>query len=148
MYYSKAEYKNMITPNKDLKIMFKNAFSAFLGGGIICLMGQIIYYIFNSLFLINVTDSRTYTVGVIILLAGVLSAMGVYDKLGQIFKCGTIIPICGFANATISAAMEYRPEGLILGVGANAFKLSGAVIVFGVTSAYIVGLIRYLVYLL
>ncbi|MGM9972385.1 MAG: SpoVA/SpoVAEb family sporulation membrane protein [Anaeroplasmataceae bacterium] len=148
MYFSKEEYSKMLKAKPNFKMMIKNALMSFLGGGLICLMGQVIYYIFNSIFKLSDSYSTTYTVGVMVLLAGILSAFGIYDKIGQIFKCGTIVPITGFTNATVSAAMEYKPEGIILGVGANAFKLSGAVIALGVFAAYVVGLIRYVVSLL
>ena len=81
----------------------------------------------------------------IILLSGILTGFGIYDKLGQIFKCGFAIPISGFANATVSSAIEYHKEGLILGIGANALKLAGSVLVLGITSAIIVASIRYIV---
>lgn len=123
----------------------KNAVSSFLGGGVICLIGQIIFYIFNSVLEKNNEDSTALTIGIMILIAGVLSALGIYDKIGQYFKCGSVVPITGFANSTISAAMEYRPEGVILGIGANALKLSGTVIALGIGSAYIVAFIRYVV---
>ena len=83
-----------------------------------------------------------------IFLAILLSAFGIYDKIGQIAKCGTIIPISGFANSMASSSMEYKPEGFILGVGANTFKLAGTVVVFGVFSAFIVATIKYLVFIL
>ena len=85
---------------------------------------------------------------IIITVAIILSAIGIYDKIGQLAKCGTIIPISGFANSMSSSAMEYKPEGFILGVGANTFKLAGTVIVFGVFSAFVVATIKYLVNIL
>ncbi len=148
MYYNKKEYKEMLKVKRDYKVIFKNALMAFLGGGVICLIGQIIYYIFSRCSNFDETDLRTCTVGIMVLISAILSALGIYDKIGQVVKCGSVIPITGFANATVSSAMEYNPEGFILGIGANAFKLSGAVIVLGVFFAYLVGLIRYLVFLL
>ena len=85
---------------------------------------------------------------IIITVAIILSAIGIYDKIGQLAKCGTIIPISGFANSMSSSAREYKPEGFILGVGANTFKLAGTVIVFGVFSAFVVATIKYLVNIL
>ena len=80
-----------------------------------------------------------------IFISALLTGIGVYDKLGQVFKCGFAIPITGFANATVSSAIDYHKEGIVLGVGANALKLAGSVIVLGVVSAIIVASIRYLV---
>lgn len=70
----------------------------------------------------------------------------IFDKLVQFAKCGLIIPITGFAHAMMSATLEYRKEGMITGIGANMFKLAGSVIVFGVVSAYVFGLIRLLIF--
>ena len=85
---------------------------------------------------------------IVITIAIILSAFGIYDKIGQYAKCGLTIPITGFANSMSSSAMEYKPEGFILGVGANTFKLAGTVIVFGVFAAFIVSFIKYLVWLI
>ena len=77
-----------------------------------------------------------------------MSAFGIYDRFGQIAKAGSYLPISGFANSMASSAIEYRPEGLILGVAANTFKLAGSVIVFGSVSGFLVALIKWVVYLL
>lgn len=82
---------------------------------------------------------------IIISFGGILTALGLYDKIGQFAKAGTIIPISGFENSLCSSAMEYKSEGLILGLGANILKLAGSVIVFGIISGFLVGLIKYLV---
>ncbi|UKI49746.1 MAG: SpoVA/SpoVAEb family sporulation membrane protein [Clostridium sp.] len=118
--------------------------SIFLFGGLICLIGQAIITIFKH----NGVDdelSSTYMIGIMILAAGVSSAFGFYDRLGQIGKCGFSIPITGFANSMISSAMEYKPEGIILGIGANVFKLASSVLAMGVFSAVMMAIIRYLV---
>lgn len=148
MYYTKKEYKNMLKRKMDFKLLLKNMGFSFLGGGIICVLGQIIITILTDLFDINQQDAQSYMIGIMIVLSAILSGFGIYDKLGQIFKCGTIIPITGFTNSVVSSCMEYKPEGFILGIGANALKLAGSVITLGVISAYIVGLFRYLVRLI
>lgn len=81
------------------------------------------------------------TVAVMILLSVILTCLGVYDKLAQWAGAGSAVPVTGFANSMCSAAIEHRSEGLVLGVGANMFKLAGSVIVFGVVAAFIVGII-------
>ena len=120
---------------------------AFLFGGIISLLGQILIEVFKY-FKFEEKESITLMLMTIIFLAILLSAFGIYDKIGQIARCGTIIPISGFANSMASSSMEYKPEGFILGVGANTFKLAGTVVVFGVFSAFIVATIKYLVFIL
>ena len=147
MHERKRYYTKLLEQRKLKKKYFKNALFAFIVGGIISLIGQILLELFGY-FKIEEKDAITYMLLVVIFTAIVLSGFGIYDKIGQIAKCGTIIPISGFANSMASSSMEYKPEGFILGVGANTFKLAGTVIVFGVFSAFIVASIKYLVYIL
>ena len=147
MHIKKEIYLKRITPKLNKKMIAKNVCLAFLFGGLICLIGQAIITIFKH----NGVDdelSSTYMIGIMILAAGVSSAFGFYDRLGQIGKCGFSIPITGFANSMISSAMEYKPEGIILGIGANVFKLASSVLAMGVFSAIMVAIIRYLVSLI
>ncbi len=144
MHIKKEIYLKRITTKLNKKMIVKNVCLAFLFGGLICLIGQAIITIFKH----NGVDdelSSTYMIGIMILAAGVSSAFGFYDRLGQIGKCGFSIPITGFANSMISSAMEYKPEGIILGIGANVFKLASSVLAMGVFSAVMMAIIRYLV---
>ena len=140
-------YKKLLEERKIKKKYIKNALNSFLFGGLISLIGQIILELFLY-WNFNEKDSITYMLLIVIFISILLSGIGVYDKIGQVAKCGTIIPISGFSNSMSSSAIEYKPEGFILGVGANTFKLAGTVIVFGVFSAFIVASIKYLVYIL
>lgn len=147
MKFSRQFYNRLFKENEIKKPIIKNTLAAFISGGIICLIGEVILNILKF-FDINQTDSTTYMLLIMITLAIVLSWFGIYDKIGQIAKAGTIIPITGFANSLSSSAMEYRPEGFLLGIGANTFKLAGSVIVFGILSGFFVALIKYLWWLL
>ena len=88
--------------------------------------------------------ANIYSVIVMVFLGSLTTGLGLYDKLGQIAGCGTIIPITGFANSMTSSALESKSEGVILGIINNMFKLAGSVIVAGVVSGVVVGAIRYL----
>ena len=143
----KRYYQKLLEERKLKKNYFKNALYAFIFGGSISLIGQVILEVLLS-FKIDNKEAITYMLLIVIFVAILLSGFGLYDKIGQMAKCGTVIPISGFANSMASSSMEYRPEGFILGVGANTFKLAGTVIVFGVFSAFIVASIKYLVWLL
>lgn len=147
MHIKKEIYLKKITKKTSTSLIMKNALWAFLFGGLTCLIGQILITIFKYIGL-NDELSSTYMIGVMISIAGLCSAFGFYDKLGQIGKCGLSIPITGFANSMISSAMEYKPEGIILGIGANVFKLASSVLAMGVFSAIIIALVRYLVSLI
>ena len=147
MQERKKYYQKLLSERKLSKKYFKNAGKAFLFGGLISLIGQIILELF-LLFEFKEKEVITYMLLIVIFIAVLLSGLGIYDKFGQLAKCGSVIPITGFANSMSSSAMEYKPEGFILGVGANTFKLAGTVVVFGVFSAFIVASIKYLVYIL
>lgn len=86
-------------------------------------------------------EASSPTVAVMILISVILTCLGVYDKMAQWAGAGTAVPVTGFANSMCSAALEHRAEGLVLGVGANMFKLAGSVIVFGVVAAFLVGIV-------
>ena len=143
----KRYYTKLLEERKLKKKYFKNCVSAFIYGGLISLIGQIFIELYKY-FDFKEKEAITLMLMSVIFIAITLSALGIYDKIGQLAKCGTIIPISGFANSMTSSSMEYRPEGFILGVGANTFKLAGTVVVFGVFSAFIVATIKYLVYIL
>ena len=147
MQERKRYYQKLLNERKLKKKYFKNALSAFVFGGLISLFGQLLLEVFMY-FNLKEKESITYMLLIVIFIAVLLSGLGIYDKFGQIAKCGSIIPISGFANSMSSSAMEYKPEGFILGVGANTFKLAGTVVVFGVFSAFVVATIKYLVYIL
>lgn len=144
MIVEEKEYQRLLKVKKDYKRIFLNGLEAFISGGLICLLGQIILY-FLAKFIDDNSLRTSIMVIIIISFGGLLTALGLYDKIGQFAKAGTIIPISGFENSLCSAAMEYKSEGLILGLGANILKLAGSVIVFGIISGFLVGLIKYLV---
>lgn len=102
---------------------------------------QLYAYIFS----IPVNEASIFMIITLIFISCLLTSIGIFDKMVNFAKCGLIIPITGFAHSMMSAALEYRKEGLVLGIGANMLKLSGTVIIFGVVSAYIFGLIRVLI---
>lgn len=137
--YTKAIESNRLKPNYLSRGIF-----AFVYGGAICVIGQLLLYLYNSLLELDKEIAVSLMVVTLVFIASLLTGLGVYDKFGQKAGMGAVIPVTGFANAMTSAAIEYREEGYVLGVGANMFKLAGTVIVYGVVSAYFFGMIRYL----
>ncbi|WP_374722662.1 stage V sporulation protein AC [Peribacillus tepidiphilus] len=125
--------------------LLKNCVKAFLVGGIICVIGQAISYMY--LYFFNFTEQTVGnpTVATMIFISMLLTGFGIYDRLGQFGGAGSAVPVTGFGNAVISAAIEHRTEGFVLGVGGNIFKLAGSVIIFGVFSAFVVALIKTLI---
>jgi stage V sporulation protein AC len=119
-----------------------NCLKAFLVGGFICLLGQLLQKFYMQVFDFNEKTASNPTVATLIFIAVLLTGLGVYDRIGQFAGAGSAVPVTGFANSIASAAIEHRAEGYVLGVGGNMFKLAGSVIVFGVVSAFVIGLIR------
>lgn len=114
---------------------------AFLVGGIICCIGQVISDLGQMWFHFDKEAGSAFTAIVLVFLGMLLTGLGVYDKIGRFAGAGSIVPITGFANSIVAPAMEYKREGYVLGVGANMFKLAGPVLVYGIGSSVIVGLI-------
>ncbi len=107
-----------------------NLLKAFLIGGLICAIGEGFSMLYESLG----ADEKTVSSLVpctLVVIAAVLTALGVFDKIARHAGAGTLVPITGFANAVVSPAMEFQSEGRILGTGANMFKVAGPVIVYG-----------------
>lgn len=144
MEKTRKYYQELITVKRDYRAMLKNFLTAFATGGGVSIIGQLFFDLYYQILHLTKEDASLYMTLSIVLFAGMLTAFGIYDNLGQIAKCGLAIPITGFANASVCSAMEYHKEGIVLGIGANALKLAGSVIVLGTTSAIIVASIRYL----
>lgn len=141
---NKERYKeitNEIVPEED---KVKNGFIAFLVGGLVGLLGQIIVFVLENSFNVAHKDATSIMIVFLIFVASLCTALGFFDNLVSKAKAGLIVPITGFAHAMTSAMLDYKKEGFVTGIGANAFKLTGSVILYGVVSAYIFGLVRYL----
>ncbi|MGN7477110.1 stage V sporulation protein AC [Solibacillus silvestris] len=133
--------KDQITPKTPLAM---NCLKAFAVGGVICSLGQAISYFYMIFFDFTEKTVGNPTVATMVFIAMLLTGFGQYRKLGQFAGAGSAVPVTGFGNAVISAAIEHKSEGLVLGVGGNMFKLAGSVILFGVVSAFFVALIKLL----
>lgn len=142
---NKKKYKKAIEPFQPKPHYFRNCIKAFLVGGFICALGQGIANTY--IYYLDLTEKTVASamLGTLIFIAALLTALGVYDRIGQFAGAGSIANVTGFANAIASSALEHKSEGVVLGIAGNMFKIAGAVIVFGVVSAYIVSMIRLLV---
>ena len=106
------------------------------------LIGNFLVNFYSSMLSIPTSDASVFMIITLIFFGCLFTALGFFDKWVTFCNCGLIIPITGFAHSMMSASLEYKKEGLITGIGANMFKLAGTVIIYGVVSAYIFGLIR------
>ncbi|OEH91659.1 stage V sporulation protein AC [Bacillus solimangrovi] len=122
--------------------ILKNCLLAFFVGGTICLIGQMLQSFFMRNFNFTEQTAGDPTVAVLIFITMLITGFGFYDKIAQFSGAGTAVPITGFGNAVISAAIEHRSEGLVLGTGGNMFKLAGSVIMFGVFAAFVISVIK------
>jgi stage V sporulation protein AC len=136
------KYEQLEKQYETKRPLLKNVVKAFFVGGFICLIGQAVTYMYIYYFNFTEQTAGNPTVATMVFLAMLLTGFGVYDHIGQFGGAGSAVPVTGFGNAVISAAIEHRTEGLVLGVGGNIFKLAGSVIVFGVFSAFVVALIK------
>jgi stage V sporulation protein AC len=136
------EYQKLQKNREINRPIFKNCIKAFLTGGLICLIGQVIQDLYIYYFDFTDQTAGNPTVGTLIFIAMLLTGFGVYDRIAQFGGAGSAVPVTGFGNAVISAAIEHRTEGFVLGVGGNMFKLAGAVILFGVFSAFVIALVK------
>ena len=135
------EITKKIVPEEDKT---KNAIISFLVGGLVGLIGQIIVFILENNFNIAHKDATSIMIVILIFIACLCTALGFFDDLVMKARAGLIVPITGFAHAMTSAMLDYKKEGLVTGIGSNAFKLAGSVILYGVVSAYFFGIVRYL----
>jgi stage V sporulation protein AC len=136
------KYQQLQQKHELKRPVIKNCIRAFWVGGLICVIGQAISYFYIYFFNFTEQNVGNPTVATMVFLSMLLTGFGIYDHLGQFAGAGSAVPVTGFGNAVISAAIEHRTEGFVLGVGGNMFKLAGAVILFGVFSAFVVALIK------
>lgn len=127
------------TPKED---KLKNAIVTFLCGGILGSLSELLLRCYKIWFNIPRKEASVMVILSLIIIASILTAFGVFDTCVSKLKSALIIPITGFAHSMTSAALEYRKEGLVLGIGANIFKLAGTVILYGIVSVYVFGIIR------
>ncbi|MGN1059862.1 MAG: stage V sporulation protein AC [Clostridia bacterium] len=140
---TKQEYQKYIDKKTPNSTLWKDMFFAFVIGGLICVIGQLILDGFRLLGAGTETASSATSV-VMVFLGAFLTGIGVYDRIAKVAGAGTIVPITGFANSVVSPAMEFRSEGLVLGLAAKMFIIAGPVLVYGILSSVVVGIIYYI----
>ncbi|MCE5284568.1 MAG: stage V sporulation protein AC [Pelosinus sp.] len=125
--------------------LIKNVSMAFLVGGLICVLGQFFINTFIGLGLSS-KDAAAATSAVMIFLGAFFTGLGVYDELGKVAGAGSVVPITGFSNSIVSSAMEFKREGYVFGVGAKMFTIAGPVLVYGTVTAFLFGIIYWLIH--
>lgn len=139
---TKDNYKSYVFEKMPKSSHWKNMIWAFVIGGVICAIGQAFIELYKLWF--SIEDASVLASGTMVLIAAILTGLGVYDNIGRFAGAGSTIPITGFSNAVVSPALEFRSEGYIYGVGAKMFLVAGPVIVNGVTVSVIIALLTLL----
>lgn len=145
MNMNKEQYKKYASAHAKRSPLLKNCCFAFLIGGSICFLGEILTLLYSSISVIPSSQAPTLTSITLIFISVLLTGLGIYDKIAKVAGAGTLLPITGFANAVASPAIDSRAEGYILGVGAKIFTVSGPVILYGTLAGAIYGVIYWLI---
>ena len=143
MKISKSDYQKLDNKSAPKSPLLKDCALAFLVGGAICTIGQMLLSCYEKLPL-KPEDIKTLVSVSLIFLSAALTAIGIFDKIAKYAGAGTLVPITGFANAMVSPAIEYKAEGYVLGVGAKMFTIAGPVIVYGTVASVVYGVIYWI----
>lgn len=143
MSISNSDYSKMTDKASPNSPKLLNSVKAFVFGGVICLFGQLMNGLFQSLGM-NEEQVKLATPSTVIIITAILTGIGVYDKIARHAGAGAFVPISGFANSVVSPALEFQHEGLVLGTAAQMFSIAGPVLVYGTASASLYGLIAFI----
>ena len=141
---AQQSYDAMVKKASPNSPILSNCVKAFVSGGLICVLGQALLMLYTKKG-ISETDAALWVSITLIGISALLTAFGLYEKLGKFCGAGTIVPITGFANSVVSPAIEFKKEGRVFGMAAKMFIVAGPVIVYGTLTSMAVGLIYYLV---
>lgn len=137
------QYQSYVDKKSPNSPIFKNCICAFFVGGLICCIGQVILDICKARGL-SVELSGTVCSIVLIGITAFLTGLNLFNRIGKFAGAGSLIPITGFANSIVSPAMEYKSEGYVMGVGAKMFTVAGPVLVYGISTSILVGLVYFI----
>ncbi len=137
---SVKEYQKYVNEKSPNSPILKNCIRAFWVGGLICSIGQIIFFLCTYKGLDEVSANTVVSIS-LIGIAAFLTGLNIFNRIGKFAGAGTIVPITGFANSIVAPAMEYKTEGYVMGVGSKMFTVAGPVLVYGISSSIILGLI-------
>ncbi len=138
-------YQNHVKAGMPKSSLIKECVMAFLVGGLICVVGEALNDIAKNALNLDKAGVSTFRSAILIFLGALFTGIGIYDVLGRYAGAGSIVPITGFANSIVSPALEYKWEGYIMGVGAKLFTIAGPVLVYGISTSILAGLIYYII---
>lgn len=144
---NKEEYNELVEKITPKEHVLKNSFIAFVVGGFIGVLATLIHEVLTKTFGVSLDDAAIWVIIILIGLSSLLTGIGFFDDWFSECKAGLLIPITGFAHSMTSSSLEYKKEGLITGIGANAFKLAGSVILYGIIGAFLFTIIKVVFFL-
>lgn len=144
MQYTKQEYQQYLEKKSPNSPLIKDVVLAFLFGGAICTVGQVFLNLYKNVLHLDTEQASTAVSITMIFLGALLTGLDIYCKIAKYAGAGTIVPITGFANSIVSPAMEFKKEGLVLGLASKMFVIAGPVLVYGITASVAVGVVRYI----
>lgn len=134
-------YQQLVNERMPRSRVLSQCLRAFVSGGIICCIGQLVSNFGSQWLMLSEEGNSAFTAGVMVFLGATLTGLGVYDRIGSWAGAGSIVPITGFANSIVAPAMEFKREGFVTGTAAKMFTIAGPVLVYGICSSVVVGLI-------
>lgn len=144
MKRNKNEYVIMAENMLPRSSVLKDCIMAFVIGGGICCIGQLLSDIYSGLCGLPQDTVKMLVPSTLVFLGGLLTGIGVYDDIGKLAGAGSVVPITGFANSIVSCAVEFKREGFVFGVGAKMFTIAGPVLVYGISASVVCGFIYWL----
>ena len=144
MKLDKNEYQEYLLQKSPDSPIWKDMLWAFVVGGIICTIGQGIFDFYKNVLSVEDEQARVCVSITLIFLGALLTVLDIYCKIGKYAGAGTIVPITGFANSIVSPALEFKKEGLVLGLASKMFVIAGPVLVYGIVASVGVGIIYYI----
>lgn len=143
---NKDEYKKLVDRLTPKENKTKNAIVAFLVGGLVGVLAEVVAVVIMECFAVSRVEAYQWTCLIVIFIACLFTALGFFDHWVTKAKAGLILPTTGFAHSVMSAALDYKRDGFITGIGANVFKLAGSVILYGIVSAFFFAVLGVLIY--
>lgn len=139
------EYIDYIEKKSPKSPIALDTFRAFWTGGLICCIGQALYECMVRFCNVPQDAALSFTSIIMVFLGATLTGIGIYDNIGKYAGAGSVVPITGFANGIVASAIEFKKEGYVMGIGSKMFTIAGPVLVYGISSSVLAGLIYYLI---
>lgn len=142
--FQQKEYVKYVEKKSPKSNLLKDCIRAFIVGGAFSVLGQTVIWYAKDILHLSEKGVSAFTAIVMVFIGATLTGVGIYDKIGKFAGAGSIVPITGFANSIVAPAMEFKKEGLVVGVGSKMFTIAGPVLVYGIGTSVIVGFIYFL----